>query len=148
MAQEPFQRQISQSPHIVPTRPVLQARQSRLTRQSSLGTLRMDKQPQGRILAQQIGVDGIFVAGSDLIEALSRHLCAAVLDISGIPTVLQESFEVSGQSQPLIEFAQHDQAGVTAEGTTVEVQGDAGLKLEEKRGRTLCGHRSSEVWVS
>jgi hypothetical protein len=100
------------------------------------------------ILTQQVGVHSVLVAAGDLVEALTDQFDDRVPDVPTVTAILEALLEATGQLQAFIQLAQHNQAGIAAEGAALEVEDDAGLKLEAERDRTLCGHRSSEIWVS
>lgn len=94
-----------------------------------LGT---DQQLKRRISTQKVGIHRVLVSCGDLIEPLAQKVGHRVLNVARVATVSQETFGAAGQPQPLIQLTEHDQAGITGEGATLEVQSQAGLKFESR----------------
>jgi len=108
---------------------------SRARRQFLIG----DDLQQG-IVAQTIGVVGIFVSGDDLIEcavaAASAHRAAHVF----LTRIVELRGQFAGQMMALIEGAQGQQTGIAGDLAARKIGADGLMTVKEKVscGKTLC----------
>ena len=70
---------------------------------------------QHRIVAQTIGIVSVFVAGHDLVDALSKQFERIVADALVCPRIAEQCSQIAGQMMALVEGAQRQQAGVAGD---------------------------------
>ena len=70
---------------------------------------------QHRIVAQTIGIVGVFVAGDDLVDALAQQFERIVTDALVLPRIAEQRSQIAGQMMALVEGAQRQQAGVAGD---------------------------------
>jgi len=70
---------------------------------------------QHRIVAQAVGIVRVFVAGHDLVDALSQQFERVVTDAVIFPRIAEQRGQIAGQMMALVEGAQGQQAGVAGD---------------------------------
>jgi hypothetical protein len=85
---------------------------------------------QHGIVAQAVGVVGVFVAGDDLIDALPQQGQRVVLHAVGMPRIGEWRGPVSGQMMALIEGAQRQQAGIAGDLAAGKISLDGLMAVE------------------
>src|ERR1700757_1129238 len=131
--------QALQSANRFPGDRVFQPRQSRLGSQRQLTPAR--HRAQSRIVAQETGIVGVFVSRGDLIDALAQQIEGGMFDIAPVALIGHQSFEASGQLEPLVEFPQQHQARLAGNLASGEIQRQLGLESKAKLDMTLYSHR-------
>ena len=61
---------------------------------------------QHGIVAQTVGIVGIFVAGDDLVDALSQQFQRVMTDAVVLPRIAEQRGQIAGQMMALVEGAQ------------------------------------------
>ena len=105
---------------------VLQPRDGRL--RAERGTVRqaVQRQLEGRVVAQAVGVVAVLVAGRDHQHAEPQDVGNAVPDPLGQARIVDAGGQAFGNAEPLLDLAQDQHAGVGGELPAVEA-GDDGL---------------------
>lgn len=86
------------------------------------------------IVAQAVGVVGVFVAGDDLIETLPQQSQRAMLRELRVARIGEQRRPVTAQMMALIEDAHWQQTGVTGDPPAGEIGAD-GLMTVEGEGQ-------------
>ena len=87
-----------------------------------------------RIVAQTVGVVGVFVAGDDLIDALPQQRERVVTHAVVLPRIAEACGPVAGQMMALIEGAQGQQTGIAGDLAAGKIGAD-GLMTVEGEGQ-------------
>jgi hypothetical protein len=66
---------------------------------------------QHGIVAQAVGIVGVFVAGDDLVDALSQQFERVMTDALVLPRIAEPRGQIAGQMMALVEGAQRQQTG-------------------------------------
>ena len=85
---------------------------------------------QQRIVAQTIGVVGVFIPGHDLIEALSQQGQRIMAQAVVLPRIAEWRGPVAGQMMALIEGAQRQQAGIAGDLAPGKISADGLMTVE------------------
>ena len=85
-------------------------------------------------MAQAVGIVGVFVAGNDLVDALSQQFERVVTDALVLPRIPEQRGQIAGQMMALVEGAQRQQAGVASDLPTGKI-GANGLMTVEGEGQ-------------
>jgi hypothetical protein len=109
---------------------------------------------QQGIVAQAVGVIGVFIAGHDLIETLPQQGPGAMLRALRVAGIGQPRRLVAGQMMALIESTQRQQASVTGDlaagkicaDSLMTVEGETQLWVEHFVSSDGCSER--ECWVA
>ena len=70
---------------------------------------------QHRIVAQTIGIVSLFVAGHDLVDALSQQFKRVVTDVVVLPRIAEQCSQIASQMMAFVEGAQRQQTGVAGD---------------------------------
>src|SRR6188474_2031719 len=130
---------VLQQPDAIPVYSVLKARYRWL--RGKLALLTAHHRAHCRILAQAGCVVGVLVAGGDLVDPLPQESKNRVLDIALIAPIGNQLFKLRRQADTLIKLAQHHQAGIGSDRSTVEIQLQFALESEPRSRMTFCSHR-------
>jgi hypothetical protein len=107
------------------------------------GVARRGDELKRRIAAQPRGVVRVFVAGRELIQALSQQRRRLVGDVPPVAAVFHTRAHVRRESQDVVEVAQQHQAGIRGQLSAREIDDKFWLETKAKLRITLCSHRSS-----
>jgi hypothetical protein len=96
---------------------------------------------QGRVVPQVGGVVGILVARRDLVDALPQQRQDIVAHIAAIAGIGHRVPEGGGQSEPVVELADEEQARVGRDLAAIEGDRQLAVETEAESTMTLCSHR-------
>ena len=99
-------------------------------RAQSLAQFLIGDDLQQRIMTQTIGIVGIFVAGDDLVDALSQQFERVVTDALVLPRITEQRGQIAGQMMALVEGAQRQQAGVAGDLPAGKIGADGLMTVE------------------
>ena len=85
---------------------------------------------QQRIVAQAVGVVGVFVAGDDLVDALPQQSERIVLHAVVLPRIAEQLGQFAGQLMALIEGPQGQQAGIAGDLAAGKIGVDGLMTIE------------------
>jgi hypothetical protein len=85
---------------------------------------------QQRIVAQTVGVVGIFVSGDDLLNALPQQGQRIMAHAVILTRIAQAYGPVAGEMMPLIEGAQGQQTSITGDLPTGKISVDGLMTVE------------------
>ena len=85
---------------------------------------------QHRIVAQTIGVVGVFVSGDDLVDALPQQGQRIMAHAVVLPRIAEPRGPVAGQMMALIEGAQRQQTGVAGDLAAGKIGADGSMTVE------------------
>ena len=85
---------------------------------------------QHGIVAQTVGVVGIFVAGDDLIDTLPQQHQRVVVHAILLPRIAEPSGQLTGEMMTLIEGAQGQQTGITGDLAARKIGADGLMTVE------------------
>src|SRR5512146_1331147 len=104
-AEEDFQQGVVQPHQIAGGRSILPAAQRGL-RAERVAQLLIGDDLQQRIMAQAVGVVGVFVAGDDLVNALAQQQQRVMFDALFVSRIAEQFGQIAGQMMALVEGAQ------------------------------------------
>ena len=82
------------------------------------------------IVAQAVGIVGVFVSGDDLIDALSQQCQRIMAHAVILAQIAQACSPVAGQIMVLIEGAQRQQTGITGDPAPGKIGADGLMTVE------------------
>jgi hypothetical protein len=85
---------------------------------------------QQEIMAQAVGIVGVFVASDDLVDALPQQRQGVVTDTVIFPRIGEELGQVAGQMIALIEGSQRQQTGIAGDLAAGKVSADGLMAVE------------------
>src|SRR5581483_9963800 len=141
-ADEDFQQGIIQTHQVARQRGVLPAAERGLGAERIAQGLVGDDL-QHRIVAQTVGVVGVFVSGDDLVDALPQQRQRVVPDAIVLSRIAEEQGQVAGQMMALIEGSQRQQTGVAGDLAASEVSVDGLMTVE---GEAQLWYTKCHVW--
>ena len=113
-ADENLQQGVVQPYQVAGRRRVLPAAERGL-RAERVAQLLIGDYLQQRVVAQAVGVVGVFVAGYDLVDALAQQAQRVVTDAILLTRITEQLGQVASQMMALIEGAQRQQTGVAGD---------------------------------
>jgi hypothetical protein len=130
-ADELLPQGIVQAHQIVGRRRVLPAAESGLGSERVSQWLIGDDLQEG-IVAQPVGVVGVFVSGDDLVEALPQQRQRVVLNAIAVPRIAEQLGQITGQTMALIKSPQGQKTGITGDLTARKIGADRLIPVEEE----------------
>jgi hypothetical protein len=85
---------------------------------------------QERIMAQAVGVVGVFVSGDDLVDALPQQHQRVVLHALILSRIAEELVQFTGQTMALIEGTQCQETGITGDLAAGKIGADGLMTVE------------------
>jgi len=97
------------------------------------------------VVAQQIGVVLVLIAGDDGVEALDEERSKFVFDVGGVPVIAKAFNDAVGEGDAVVELAEGQKARVGGYLAAVEVEADFPVLTEGEPllDRALCTHGRS-----
>jgi hypothetical protein len=102
-------------------------------------------------VAQSGGVVGVFVAGGDLVNALSEEVEAGVVDAGLATGIVEAGGDGLGEAQGMVELCQERETAVGGEGAAGEIEVNRfareqrkvehGLRIRHRRMFPFCAFR-------
>jgi len=114
---------------------VFQPGERRLAGQGFVGGKTFAGHLQSRIVAQRVGVVGIFIAAGDLEDALGEHLADGMAGIAGMAAIADDLGDPADETQTAFDFPKEKNAGVGGDLAAVEIGHDLfSLDVFKKEG--------------
>ncbi|SRR6266566_1354782 len=137
--QELFQQSVIQEHQIAGGRRIFPAAEGGLGAERLAQGLIGDDLQQ-RVVAQAVGIVGIFVSGNDLIEALPQQCQRVVLEAMALTRIAEELGQITGQVMALIEGAQRQKTGVAGDLSAgkISLNGLLSVEGEKQLWYTVC----------